>query len=119
MAVYTTGIYCRPICPAVTPKRENCTFYSSAAAAQHAGFRPCLRCRPELAPNLFAQVGTTATVSLALRLIADGALDEGTVEELAGRLGMGDRHLRQLFTKHLGTSPMAVAKLDGFSLRSN
>jgi AraC family transcriptional regulator of adaptative response / DNA-3-methyladenine glycosylase II len=110
VAVRTTGIYCRPICPATTPKPENCTFFASAAAAQSAGFRSCLRCRPELAPHLFAYVGTAATVSRALRLIAEGALDEGTVAALAARLGMGDRHLRQLFAKHLGTSPLSVAQ---------
>ena len=85
-------------------------FFASAAAAHEAGFRPCLRCRPELSPNLFSQVGTAATVSRALRLIAEGALNDGTVEELAARLGMGDRHLRKLFTKHLGISPVAVAQ---------
>jgi AraC family transcriptional regulator of adaptative response / DNA-3-methyladenine glycosylase II len=110
IAVYTTGIYCRPICPATTPKRENCTFFPNAAAAQQAGFRPCLRCRPELAPHLLAYVGTAATVSRALRLIAEGALDEGSVADLAIRLGVGDRHLRQLFAQHLGTSPIAVAQ---------
>jgi AraC family transcriptional regulator of adaptative response / DNA-3-methyladenine glycosylase II len=101
VAVRSTGIYCRPICPAITPKRENCTFLLNAAAAQGAGFRPCLRCRPELSSNLFAQVGTTSTVSRALSLIAGGALDEGTVGDLATRLGVGDRHLRQLLTRIL------------------
>lgn len=110
VAVHTTGIYCRPVCPATTPKSENCSYFPSAAAAQQAGFRPCLRCRPELSPHLFAYVGTASTVARALRLIAEGALDEGTVAELAMRLGMSDRHLRQLFAKHLGTSPMAVAQ---------
>ena len=110
IAVRTTGIFCRPICPAQTPKRENCTFFASAAAASEAGFRPCLRCRPELSPNLFALVGTASTVSRSLRLIAEGALDDGTVGELAARVGVGDRHLRQLFAKHLGTSPRAVAQ---------
>jgi methylphosphotriester-DNA--protein-cysteine methyltransferase len=110
VAVCTTGIYCRPICPAITPKQKNCIFFLNAAAAQSAGFRPCLRCRPELSPNLFAQVGTASTVSRALSLIARGALDEGTVGDLATRLGVGDRHLRQLFAKHLGTSPTALAQ---------
>lgn len=110
VAVRTTGIYCRPICPATTPKRENCTFFPSAAAAQQAGFRPCLRCRPEISPHLYVHVGTAVTVSRALRLIAEGALDESTVAGLARRLGVSDRHLRQLFAKHLGTSPTAVAQ---------
>lgn len=111
VGVRTTGIFCRPICPARTPKSENCQFFSCAAAATEAGFRPCLRCRPELSPTLFSQVGTGVTVARALRLIAAGALnDEGTVESLATQLGVGERHLRKLFAKHLGTSPIAVAQ---------
>ncbi len=110
VAVQSTRIYCRPICTAITPKPENCTFYPSAAAAQQAGFRPCLRCRPELAPHLFPFVGTGNTVSRALRLIAEGMLDHGSVGGLATKLGVSDRHLRQLFAQHLGTSPLAVAQ---------
>jgi AraC family transcriptional regulator, regulatory protein of adaptative response / DNA-3-methyladenine glycosylase II len=109
-AVKTTGIFCRPICPAVTPKPENCTFFLTAAAAHQAGFRPCLRCRPELSPHLFAHVNTGSTVAKALQYIAAGALDEGSVETLAQRLGVSDRHLRQLFTQHLGTTPTAIAR---------
>src|SRR5262245_41403400 len=87
VAVSSTGIYCRPVCPARTPKREHCRFFPSAAAAQHAGFRPCLRCRPETAPGGGAWRGTGGTVSRALSLIADGALDgEGDVDALAARL---------------------------------
>ncbi len=108
VAVYTTGIFCRPICPANTPHRQNCTFFPNAAAAQGAGFRPCLRCRPELAPHLLAHLGTGTTVAQALRLIAAGALDEGSVTDMATRRGVGDRHLRQLFTRHIGTSPLVV-----------
>jgi AraC family transcriptional regulator of adaptative response / DNA-3-methyladenine glycosylase II len=108
--VRTTGVYCRPVCPARTPKRENCVFLRCAAAAQEAGFRPCLRCRPESSPGTPAWLGTSATVSRALRLIADGALDSGTVDELAARLGVGERHLRRLFCEHLGASPLAVAQ---------
>jgi AraC family transcriptional regulator of adaptative response / DNA-3-methyladenine glycosylase II len=110
IGVKTTGIYCRPVCPARMPKRENCVFFVSAAAAQEAGLRPCLRCCPELSPNLLMQVGTGVTVKRALRLIGEGALDDGSVEELAARVGVGDRHLRQLFAQHLGTSPVAVAQ---------
>lgn len=110
IGVITTGIYCRPICPAKTPKQENCSFFLSAAAAQQAGFRPCLRCRPELSPHLFAYVGTGAVVTRALRAIEAGALDEGSVKDLAAQLGVGDRHLRQLFARYLGTSPLAVAQ---------
>jgi AraC family transcriptional regulator of adaptative response / DNA-3-methyladenine glycosylase II len=108
--VKTTGIYCRPICPARTPKSENVLFYPSAAAAQEAGFRPCLRCRPETAPDLGAWRGTSNTVSRALALIEMGALDEADVERLAERVGVGERQLRRLFHRHLGASPIAVAQ---------
>lgn len=110
IGVKTTGIYCRPICPARTPKRENVRFFPSAAAAQEAGFRPCLRCRPETAPELAAWRGTSNTVSRALALIESGALDDADVETLATRVGVGERQLRRLFRTHLGASPIAVAQ---------
>lgn len=110
VGVKSTGIYCRPICPARTPKRENVSFYPSAAAAQGVGFRPCLRCRPETAPELGAWRGTSNTVARALSLIEAGALDGGDVEALAERLGVGERQLRRLFQQHLGASPIAVAQ---------
>ncbi len=110
IAVKTTGVYCRPICPARTPKRENLVFYPSAAAAQEAGFRPCLRCRPETAPDLGVWRGTSNTVSRALALIEKGGLDGADVEALAERLGVGERQLRRLFRRHLGASPIAVAQ---------
>jgi AraC family transcriptional regulator of adaptative response / DNA-3-methyladenine glycosylase II len=117
VGVTSTGIYCRPICPARTPKFTNCRFFTSAAGAQEAGFRPCLRCRPETAPDLAFWRGTSNTVSRALALIADGALDdngsagrESGVETLAERLGVGGRQLRRLFKRHLGASPIAVAQ---------
>jgi AraC family transcriptional regulator of adaptative response / DNA-3-methyladenine glycosylase II len=109
VGVKTTGIYCRPICPAVAPKSENVMFYPSAAAASEAGFRPCLRCRPECAPGTPAWSGTSTTVRRGLRLIANGALDDGSIEQLADRLGVTSRHLRRLFTEHVGASPLAVA----------
>src|SRR4051794_7799276 len=109
-AVKTTGIYCRPVCPARTPRSENVRFFPSAAAAQEAGFRPCLRCRPETAPDMGAWRGTSNTVSRALSLIELGALDQGDLESLADRLGVGDRQLRRLFRQHLGASPVAVAQ---------
>jgi AraC family transcriptional regulator of adaptative response / DNA-3-methyladenine glycosylase II len=109
-AVKTTGIYCRPVCPARTPKRENVLFYPTAAAAQEAGFRPCLRCRPETSPDLGAWRGASNTVSRGLALIEAGALDAGDVEALAERLGVGERQLRRLFRQHLGASPVAVAQ---------
>lgn len=107
VAVKTTGIYCRPICPARTPRRENVVFYRSAAAAQEAGFRPCLRCRPEIAA---LWRGTENTVSRGLQLIDRGALDSDDVAGLAERLGVGERQLRRLFQQHLGASPVAVAQ---------
>jgi AraC family transcriptional regulator of adaptative response / DNA-3-methyladenine glycosylase II len=110
IGVKTTGIYCRPICPARVPRKENVTFYSTAAAAHEAGFRPCLRCRPEAAPDLAAWQGTSSTVSRALTLIEAGAMDDGNVVDLADRLGVGERQLRRLFRRHLGASPIAVAQ---------
>lgn len=107
-AVRTTRIYCRPVCPARTPDRANVTFHASAAAAQAAGYRPCLRCRPETAPDSAAWAGTLASIHRALRLIDDGALADGSVADLADRLGMSDRHLRRLFVAHLGLTPLAI-----------
>ncbi len=109
VGVKTTGIYCRPICPANSPKRENIDFFPTAAAASEAGFRPCLRCRPECAPGTPAWHGTSTTVRRGLKLIAAGALDDGNIETLADRLGVTSRHLRRLFSKHLGASPLSVA----------
>ncbi|HEX7885171.1 MAG TPA: AlkA N-terminal domain-containing protein [Phenylobacterium sp.] len=108
--VKTTGIYCRPICPARTPQPRNMTFYPTAAAAQEAGYRPCLRCRPEASPDLGAWRGTSNTVSRALALIEGGAMDAGDVDALASRLGVGERQLRRLFRQHLGASPVTVAQ---------
>jgi AraC family transcriptional regulator, regulatory protein of adaptative response / DNA-3-methyladenine glycosylase II len=109
-AVLTTGIYCRPICPARLPKSSNVKFYPSAAGAQEAGFRPCLRCRPETAPDTPAWNGTSASIGRALRLIEEGGLDENGVDHLAMRVGLGDRQLRRLFLKHVGATPVAVAQ---------
>jgi AraC family transcriptional regulator of adaptative response / DNA-3-methyladenine glycosylase II len=109
--VRTTGIFCRPVCPARAPRLENCVFLPTAAAAQEAGFRPCLRCRPEASPDLAVWRGTSNTVARALALIGEGALDgEGDVAALAERLGVGERQLRRLFRKHLGASPNAVSQ---------
>jgi len=108
--VSSTGVFCRPVCPARIPRRENCEFYPTAAAALEAGFRPCLRCRPETAPGAPAWNGTSAVVSRALRLIEQGALDRGTLPQLCDRLGVGDRHLRRLFLQHLGALPSQVAQ---------
>lgn len=111
--VRTTGIYCRCICPVRQPFRRNIEFLPSAAAAERAGFRPCLRCRPEAAPHSPAWKGTLATVERAMRLILEErALDgEGaSVEVLAGRLGVGARHLSRLFDRHVGARPTQVAR---------
>src|SRR5262245_43729802 len=108
-AVRTTGIFCRPVCPARTPLRQNVEFYPNAAAAQAAGYRPCLRCRPEVSPDLPISAGTSATVSRALRLINEGALDNASAGHLADRLGLTDRHLRRLFLEHVGVPPVVVA----------
>jgi AraC family transcriptional regulator of adaptative response / DNA-3-methyladenine glycosylase II len=110
VAVVTTGIYCRPICPAIMPRPENIRFFVSAAGAAEAGFRPCLRCRPEASPGTPDWQGPSSTVSRALRLITEGVLDEAGVNELARRLNIGPRHLRRLFVEHLGASPIAVAQ---------
>jgi AraC family transcriptional regulator, regulatory protein of adaptative response / DNA-3-methyladenine glycosylase II len=109
IGVRTTGIYCRPGCPARMPRRENVRFYPCTAAAQAAGLRPCLRCRPDAAPGTPAALGTPATVTRALRLIAQGALEGAGVDPLAERLGVTARHLRRLFDRHLGASPLEVA----------
>src|SRR5881397_958263 len=108
--VKTTRIYCQPTCPVKPAKSKNVVFFPTAAAAERAGFRPCLRCRPETAPGTPAWRGAAATVSRALRLIERGFLDEGqTVDDLADTLGMTARHLRRLFVRHAGASPAAVA----------
>jgi AraC family transcriptional regulator, regulatory protein of adaptative response / methylated-DNA-[protein]-cysteine methyltransferase len=110
VAVKTTGIYCRPVCPARTPFARNVTFYPSAAGAERAGYRPCLRCRPETAPFCPAWKGTQTTVERALALIEAGALDRDDIGGLADRLGIGPRHLSRLFADHLEASPLQVAQ---------
>jgi len=110
IAVLTTRIYCRPICPARTCKESNVIYFPTAAGAAEAGFRPCLRCRPECSPGCPAWSGTKTTVARALRLISENGLEDGGVETLADHLGVGARHLRRLFLKHLGASPSAVAQ---------
>ena len=110
IAVTTTGIYCRPVCPARTSKSANVRYYPTSAAAAEAGFRPCLRCRPEAAPGTPAWMGTSAVVRRALRLIDDGALDNTSVSALAARVGVGARHLDRLFIQYVGASPIAVAQ---------
>ncbi|HEX4598067.1 MAG TPA: AlkA N-terminal domain-containing protein [Burkholderiaceae bacterium] len=110
IAVKTTGIYCRPSCRARTSNDRNIVYFPTAAAAAEAGFRPCLRCRPESSPGCPAWAGTQNTVTRALRLISESGLEDGGVEALAEHLGVGGRHLRRLFLKHLGATPTAVAQ---------
>ncbi|MFI4987091.1 MAG: bifunctional transcriptional activator/DNA repair enzyme AdaA [Alphaproteobacteria bacterium] len=109
VGVRTTRIYCRPICPVHPARSENVVFFRTAAEAEQAGFRPCLRCRPETAPGSPAWRGTEATVSRGMRLIEAGFLDSASVAQLAERLGVGSRHLSRLFVRHVGASPAAVA----------
>jgi len=109
IAVLSTGIYCRPICPSPTARNENVRYFRSAAEAAAAGFRACLRCRPEAVPGTPRWNGTASTVRRALRLIEEGALAEEGVTSLARRLGVSARQLHRLFTSHLGASAMAVA----------
>jgi len=109
IGVKSTGIYCRPTCPARPPGPENIVYYPTAAAAAAAGLRPCLRCRPETAPGTPAWNGTSASVSRAMHLIQQGALNDGSVDQLADRLGLSARHLRRLFRKHIGAPPKAIA----------
>jgi len=108
-AVKTTGIYCRPICPANPPLEKNVEYFSSAVAAAQAGFRPCLRCRPDSAPHSWAWLGTQTTFERAIKLIQAGALQRGSIATLANRLGISDRHLRNLFQLNLGISPKRYA----------
>ena len=109
----STGVYCRCVCRVPLPLRRNVEFLPSAAAAEAAGFRPCLRCRPEVAPWSSAWKGTLVTVERAIRLIVDeGALDSdgATVERLANRVGVGARHLSRLFVQHVGATPSQLAR---------
>ena len=110
VGVRTTGIYCRPICTAKTPRQENCRFYASAAAAERAGFRPCLRCRPELAPGRAPIDATSRLAEAAYTRIEEGALSVGGVEDLARDLGVTSRHLRRVVESAFGVSPVALAQ---------
>jgi len=110
VCVSSTGIYCRPVCPARTPKLEHCRFVPTAATAEAAGYRACLRCRPETAPGSPAWLGTETTVRRALRMIANTADEPLSLRSIAGRVGVTDRHLRRLFNEHLGATPKAIAQ---------
>jgi AraC family transcriptional regulator of adaptative response / DNA-3-methyladenine glycosylase II len=104
--VSSTGIYCRPVCRVKGPKKENCTFFPSAAAAEAAGFRPCLRCRPELAPGLAPADAVTRLARNAVRRMEEDGLSDTTISELGSALGISDRHLRRVFASEYGVSPV-------------
>jgi AraC family transcriptional regulator, regulatory protein of adaptative response / DNA-3-methyladenine glycosylase II len=110
VGIASTHIYCRPICPARPPKRENMRFYTSAAAAEGAGFRPCLRCRPERAPGLASVDAVSRLVGAAIAGIEEHALSSAKVGELAAALGVSDRHLRRVTESELGVSPIELAQ---------
>jgi len=110
VGVGTTRVYCRPVCTARTPLRKNCSFFPSAAAAESAGFRPCLRCRPELAPGYATVDANRRLARAAANRIEDGRLEDANLEELASKLGVTDRHLRRVFKEEFGVSPVEYAQ---------
>ncbi len=110
VAVSSTGIYCRPVCTVKPPKRENCNFYPSAAAAESNGYRPCLRCRPELAPGNASVDATTRLAQAAASLMEDGTLDNKGLDAIVASLGITDRHLRRAFSAEFGVSPVEFSQ---------
>ena len=110
VAVKTTGVYCRPICPAPTPKRKNTSFYRYAAAAELNGYRPCRRCRPEVSPDTAEWDTRADLVGRGLRLIAEGVADRQGVSGLATRLGVSERHLQRVFREEVGVTPGVMAR---------
>lgn len=110
VGVKTSKIYCRTICPVRQPLTKNVVYFPTAPAAEAKGYRPCLRCRPETAPRSAAWNGTLSTALRALKLIEEGVLNEGSIQDLAERLGIGERHLSRLFKKHVGATPLQAAR---------
>src|SRR6478609_6453476 len=110
VAVSSTRIYCRPVCTVKPPRRENCRFFPSAAAAEAGGYRPCLRCRPELAPGNASVDASSRLAQAAASLMEDAALDQSGLDALAARLGITDRHLRRAFGAEFGVSPVEFAQ---------
>ena len=108
--VTSTGIYCRCVCPARTPRRENRRFYPSAAAAERDGFRPCLLCRPELAPGAAPVDAAERLAHTAVKRIESGALEDRGLDSLAAELGVTDRHLRRVILRVFGASPVDIAQ---------
>ncbi|MEP4890953.1 MAG: AlkA N-terminal domain-containing protein [Aliiglaciecola sp.] len=117
VAVKSTGIFCRPICPAPTPKEENVEYYQLAPLAMQAGFRPCLRCRPDSAPGSYAWKGTTTTLERGVKLLR--AHPELTVTDICKKLGVSDRYLRELFQQKLGISPKKFRLFDQLLIAKN
>src|SRR5262245_7525082 len=110
VGVTTTGVYCRPVCPARTPRRDRCRFFANAAAAENAGFRPCLRCRPELAPGAAVIDSANRIASSAAQRIEAGALNEAGIDELAAEFGVSSRQLRRVVKRELGVTPTELAQ---------
>jgi AraC family transcriptional regulator, regulatory protein of adaptative response / DNA-3-methyladenine glycosylase II len=110
VGVTTTGVYCRPVCPARTPRRDRCRFFANAAAAENAGFRPCLRCRPELAPGAAVIDSASRIASSVARRIEAGALNEAGIDELAAEFGVSSRQLRRVVKRELGVTPTELAQ---------
>ena len=110
VGVSSTRIYCRPVCTVRTPRRENCHFFVSAAAAEVEGYRPCMRCRPELAPGMASVDATARLAQAAVQLIENGVLEEGGIEHLAQRIGVTSRHLRRVFFAEFGVAPIDYAQ---------
>src|SRR5262245_5288226 len=110
VGVTTTGVYCRPVCPARTPCRNHCRFFANAAAAETAGFRPCLRCRPELAPGPAVIDSANRIASFAAQRIEAGALNEAGLDELAADFGVSSRQLRRGVTREVGVTPVELAR---------
>ena len=110
VGVLSTGIYCRPVCPAIRPRPDNCRFFANAAAAEGSGFRPCLRCRPELAPGLAPMDGTRQLARLLVDRIHGGALEEASLKDLAGEFGLSSRQVRRVITAEFGVTPTAIAR---------
>jgi AraC family transcriptional regulator of adaptative response / DNA-3-methyladenine glycosylase II len=116
IAVLTTGIYCRPVCPARTPAQDNVRYYPTAAAAQDAGYRPCMRCRPERAAALATWTVSSDTVIRGLEMINAGCLNTGSIADLAAALGVGTRQLNRLFQDELSASPKSIARMQRLQL---
>lgn len=111
IGVTSTGIYCRPVCTAKMPKQKNCRFFENAKAAESAGYRPCLRCRPELTPGNASVDATIKLAQSAKSFIEEGFLNDNNIEQLAKRIGITSRHLRRIFVAQFGLTPIKFVQL--------